>query len=129
MKAAQRRSVKFGRKTKLRPEQTDRARTPIDKGEARQYVADLLIGGLSTLPGTELASLILGWHWFDMVDRQDFQRLFVRFQFKPESLLNGCEDIKRTRVRAICVWLSVPTLRSLPRMARSGKRRLPKELR
>ena len=47
--AAQRRGVKFGRKVKLTPEQIDHARKLIDKGEARQYVADLLNVGRSTL--------------------------------------------------------------------------------
>lgn len=42
VKAAKRRGVKFGRKVKLTPEQ-------INKGEARQYVADLLSVGGSTL--------------------------------------------------------------------------------
>jgi len=41
--------VKFGRKVKLTPEQIDHARKLIDKGEARQYVADLLNVGRSTL--------------------------------------------------------------------------------
>jgi DNA invertase Pin-like site-specific DNA recombinase len=49
VKAAQRRGVKFGRKVKLTAEQIDHARKPIDKGEARQYVADLLSVGRSTL--------------------------------------------------------------------------------
>ena len=49
VKAAQRRGVKFGRKVKLTPEQIDHARKLIDKGEARQYVADLLNVGRSTL--------------------------------------------------------------------------------
>jgi len=49
VKAAQRRGVKFGRKRKLTPQQIDRARKLIDKGEARQYVADLLSVGRSTL--------------------------------------------------------------------------------
>jgi DNA invertase Pin-like site-specific DNA recombinase len=48
-KAAQRRGVKFGRKVKFTPEQIDHARKPIGKGEARQYVADLLSVGRSTL--------------------------------------------------------------------------------
>ena len=48
-KAAQRRGVKFGRKVKLTPEEIDHARKLIDKGEARQYVADLLSVGRSTL--------------------------------------------------------------------------------
>jgi DNA invertase Pin-like site-specific DNA recombinase len=42
VKAAQRRGVKFGRKVKLTREKIDHARKLIDKGEARQYVADLL---------------------------------------------------------------------------------------
>src|SRR5450755_919381 len=49
VKAAQRRGVKFGRKVKLTPEQINHARKLIDKGEARQYVADLLSVGRSTL--------------------------------------------------------------------------------
>jgi DNA invertase Pin-like site-specific DNA recombinase len=49
VKAAQRRGVKFGRKVKLTPERIDHARKLIDKGEARQYVADLLNVGRSTL--------------------------------------------------------------------------------
>ena len=49
VKAAQRRGVKFGRKVKLTPEQINHARKLIDKGEARQYVADLLNVGRSTL--------------------------------------------------------------------------------
>jgi len=49
VKAAQRRGVKFGRKAKLTPEQIDHARRPIDKGEARQYAADLFSVGRSTL--------------------------------------------------------------------------------
>src|SRR6202161_2694612 len=48
-KDAQRRGVKFGRKVKLTPEQLNHARKLIDKGEARQYVADLLNVGRSTL--------------------------------------------------------------------------------
>jgi DNA invertase Pin-like site-specific DNA recombinase len=47
--AAQRRGVKFGRKVKLTPAQIGHARKPIDKGEARQDVADLLNVGRSTL--------------------------------------------------------------------------------
>ncbi len=39
---AQRRGVKLGRKVKLSPEKIEHARKLIDKGEARQYVADLL---------------------------------------------------------------------------------------
>ena len=49
MKAAQRRGVKFGRNVKLTAEQIDHARKLIDRGEARQYVADLLNVGRSTL--------------------------------------------------------------------------------
>ena len=49
VKAAQRRGVKFGRKPKLTSDQIDHARKLIDKGEARQYVADLLNVGRSTL--------------------------------------------------------------------------------
>jgi DNA invertase Pin-like site-specific DNA recombinase len=46
---AQRRGVKFGRKVKLTGEQIDNARKLIETGEARQYVADLLNVGRSTL--------------------------------------------------------------------------------
>jgi DNA invertase Pin-like site-specific DNA recombinase len=49
VKAAQRRGVRFGRKVKLSAEQIKHARKLIDKGEARQYVADLLNVGRSTL--------------------------------------------------------------------------------
>ena len=49
VKDAQRRGVKFGRKPKLTAKQTAHARKLIDKGEARQYVADLLNVGRSTL--------------------------------------------------------------------------------
>ncbi len=49
VRAAQRRGVKFGRKVKLTPDQIVHARDLIDKGEARQYVADLLNVGRSTL--------------------------------------------------------------------------------
>jgi len=49
VKAARRRGVKFGRKLKLTPEQIDHAGKLIDNGEARQYVADLLNVGRSTL--------------------------------------------------------------------------------
>src|SRR3984893_1706630 len=49
VKAAQRRGVKFGRKPSLTPEQINHARRLIDKGEARQYVANLLNVGRSTL--------------------------------------------------------------------------------
>jgi len=38
-----------GRRVKLTPEQIDHARKLIDQGEARQYVADLLSVGRSTL--------------------------------------------------------------------------------
>jgi hypothetical protein len=41
--------VKFGRKVKLPHEHIAHARKLIDKGEARQYVADLLSVGRSTL--------------------------------------------------------------------------------
>jgi len=49
VKAAKRRGVKFGRKVKLTPEQIEHARKLIDKGEARQYIADLFNVGRSTL--------------------------------------------------------------------------------
>jgi DNA invertase Pin-like site-specific DNA recombinase len=49
VKTAQRRGVKLGRKVKLTPEQINHARKLIDKGEARQYLADLLNVGRSTL--------------------------------------------------------------------------------
>jgi DNA invertase Pin-like site-specific DNA recombinase len=49
VRAAQRRGVKFRRRVKLTPEQIDHAHKLIDKGEARQYVADLLNVGRSTL--------------------------------------------------------------------------------
>ena len=49
VKAAQRRGVKFGRKVKLTPEQINHARKLIGSGEGRQYVADLLNVGRSTL--------------------------------------------------------------------------------
>jgi len=49
VKAAKRRGVKFGGKVKLTPDQIGHARKLIDKGEARQYVADLLNVGPSTL--------------------------------------------------------------------------------
>jgi DNA invertase Pin-like site-specific DNA recombinase len=49
VKAAERRVVKIGRKMRLTGEQIDRARHLIDKGESRQYVADLLNVGRSTL--------------------------------------------------------------------------------
>jgi DNA invertase Pin-like site-specific DNA recombinase len=49
VKASKRRGVKFGRKVKLTPEQITHARKLIDKSEARQYVADLLNVGRSTL--------------------------------------------------------------------------------
>ncbi len=47
-KAAKRRGVKFGRKVKLTAEQINHARKLLE-GEARQYVADLLNVGRSTL--------------------------------------------------------------------------------
>jgi len=47
--AAQRRGAKFGRKVKLTREQIDHARKLIDEGASRQYVADLLTVGHSTL--------------------------------------------------------------------------------
>jgi DNA invertase Pin-like site-specific DNA recombinase len=54
VKAAQRRDVKFGRKVKFSAGQIDHARRLIDKGEALQYVADLLkCGSLHALPGAE----------------------------------------------------------------------------
>jgi DNA invertase Pin-like site-specific DNA recombinase len=49
VKAAQGRGVKFGRRVKLTPKQIGHARKLIDKGEARQYVVDLLNVGRSTL--------------------------------------------------------------------------------
>ena len=49
MQAARRRGVKFGRKPKLSPAQLDHARELIARGEARQYVADLLNVGRATL--------------------------------------------------------------------------------
>jgi len=49
MKAAKRRGVKFGRKPSLTPEQIEHARELIEKGEARQYVADLLNVSRTTL--------------------------------------------------------------------------------
>jgi DNA invertase Pin-like site-specific DNA recombinase len=49
VKAAKRRGVKFGRKPRLTPERIAHARKLIEKGEARQYVADLLNVGRSTL--------------------------------------------------------------------------------
>jgi DNA invertase Pin-like site-specific DNA recombinase len=48
LKAAKRRGVKLGRNVKLTSEQIDHARKLIDKGEARQYIADLLNVGRST---------------------------------------------------------------------------------
>ncbi len=48
VKDAKCRGVKFGRKRKLTPQQIDHARK-LGKGEARQYVADLLNVGGSTL--------------------------------------------------------------------------------
>jgi DNA invertase Pin-like site-specific DNA recombinase len=47
--AGQRRGVKFGRKVKLTPERVDHARSLIEKGEAREYAADLLKTGRSML--------------------------------------------------------------------------------
>jgi DNA invertase Pin-like site-specific DNA recombinase len=44
VKAAQRRGVKFGRKVKLTQEQIAHTRKLIEKGEARQYVAEVLSG-------------------------------------------------------------------------------------
>lgn len=41
VKAAQRRDLKFGPIPSLGPEQVAHARKPIDKGEARQYLADV----------------------------------------------------------------------------------------
>lgn len=41
--------MKFGRRRALTPEQIDHARQLIEKGESRQYVADLLNVGRSTL--------------------------------------------------------------------------------
>lgn len=49
VRAAKRRGVKSGRKPKLTPEQIAHGRKLIGKGEARQYVADLLNVGRSTL--------------------------------------------------------------------------------
>jgi DNA invertase Pin-like site-specific DNA recombinase len=49
IKAAKRRGLKFGRNAKLKAERIEQARKLIDKGEARQYVADLLNMGRSTL--------------------------------------------------------------------------------
>jgi DNA invertase Pin-like site-specific DNA recombinase len=49
VKAAQHRGVKFGRKPRLTPEQIEHVRKLIGKGKARQYVADLLNVGRSTL--------------------------------------------------------------------------------
>ena len=49
VKAAQRRGVKFGRKRKLTSQQINHARQLIENGESRQYVADLLNVGRSTL--------------------------------------------------------------------------------
>ena len=49
VKAAQRRGVKFGRKRTLTPEQIGHARQLIERGESRQYVADLMNAGRSTL--------------------------------------------------------------------------------
>ena len=49
VKAARRRGVKFGRKLKLSNQQIEHARKLIEKGESRQYVADLLNVGRVTL--------------------------------------------------------------------------------
>jgi DNA invertase Pin-like site-specific DNA recombinase len=49
VKAAQHRGVKFGRKVKLTAQEINHARKLIDKGEAREYVADLLSVDRSTL--------------------------------------------------------------------------------
>jgi DNA invertase Pin-like site-specific DNA recombinase len=49
VKAAQRPVVRFGRKPKLTQQQIAHARKLIDKSEARQYIADLLNVGRSTL--------------------------------------------------------------------------------
>ena len=52
MKAAQRRGVKPGRKPQPSTEQINHARKVIDKGEARQYAADLLNVGRPMLDRT-----------------------------------------------------------------------------
>jgi DNA invertase Pin-like site-specific DNA recombinase len=49
LKAARSHGVKFGRKVRLTPERINHARKLIDKGGPRQYVADLLSVGRSTL--------------------------------------------------------------------------------
>jgi DNA invertase Pin-like site-specific DNA recombinase len=49
VKDAQRQGVKFGRRAKLIAEQINHARRLLDKGEARQYVADLRNLSRSTL--------------------------------------------------------------------------------
>ena len=49
VKAARSRGVKFGRKRKLSDQQIEHARKLIEKGESRQYVADLLNVGRVTL--------------------------------------------------------------------------------
>lgn len=49
VKAAQRRGVKFGRKPSLTLQKIARARKLINNGEDRQYVAELLNVGRSTL--------------------------------------------------------------------------------
>lgn len=49
MQAARAGGVKPGRKPKLSAEQIEHARKLIDKGESRQYVADLLNVGRVTL--------------------------------------------------------------------------------
>ena len=49
VKAAQKRGVKFGCKTKLSPEQVEHAREQIDKGKRREDVAALLNVDRTTL--------------------------------------------------------------------------------
>jgi DNA invertase Pin-like site-specific DNA recombinase len=49
VKDAQRGGVRFGRKPKLTRQQIDHARKLIEKGDDRQYVADILNVGRSTL--------------------------------------------------------------------------------
>ena len=44
--------MRFGRKAKLAVEQTEHARRLIEKGEGRQYVADLLNVGRSEIPSS-----------------------------------------------------------------------------
>jgi DNA invertase Pin-like site-specific DNA recombinase len=59
VRAAQRRGIKFGRKPSLTPDQINDARNLVDKGEARQYVANLLnVGSLDTLAGAELLNTL-----------------------------------------------------------------------